>query len=126
MGALAGFLPLKLCRKVGKTEHHLVRGVVEGTLPFLEVEEYPDLGIEDLLESVCGLDLFTTEARFLKHNEDLKRGTRFERIHKSEEPRSLDEFRTGYTVITVDVLPSNGPAFSSRVGLPMLNLLIRL
>ena len=49
MGALTCLLPLKLCRKVGKPADHLVRGVVEGTLPFFEVEEYPDTGIEDLL-----------------------------------------------------------------------------
>ena len=63
-----------------------------------------------------------TEARFLGHDEDVKRGARLECIHQPQEAGSLEEFCARDAVIGVDMLVGHGPVFLERVRLAVLDL----
>src|SRR5262249_8018819 len=95
---------------------------VERTLAVLEVEEYADAGLHDLLERVRGLDLFASEARLLGHDEHLERRPRLERVHQPEEPRALHELRAPDPVVGADVRVGYGAALVLRVGARVLHL----
>jgi hypothetical protein len=102
--------------KVREAEHDFIGCVAERALPVLKIKKHADPAVDDLLEGVGRLDLFSTEAGFLGHDKDLKRRARLECVHKSEEAGPLDKFRAGNPIIAVDMVIGNGPAFPLRVG----------
>jgi hypothetical protein len=50
-----------------------------------------DVGLDELLQPPTSLDVLAPEPRLLRHDEDLKRSARLERVHHADEPGSLDE-----------------------------------
>jgi hypothetical protein len=119
---LASLLALHLRREVDQREHDFVERVLECPFAILKIEEDSNPRVHDLLQRVGRLDLLAPETRFLGHDQDLERGLWLERVHEPEEGRPLHELGATNTVVHVDVVLGEDPAFLRGLGLRVLDL----
>ena len=71
--ALARFLALKIGRERHRTEQELIRRALHQQLAVLEIREAPNAGDGQLFQRVRGFDLFTSETRDFRHDQDVER-----------------------------------------------------
>ena len=103
VGALPTPFALGFIDERGEREHDFIGGGIECALAVFEVEEHADAGRDQLLERIGRLNGLASEPALFRHDEHLKRGAAFQRVHQPHEPGAFRELRTGDSVIDVNM-----------------------
>jgi hypothetical protein len=122
VGALARLLALHLSRVKPDSLDEATGCVINPRLSIVKIVEDSDLHLGKLKQYPFCLDALATQARFLGHDEDLKRRLGLERVHETEKSGALRKLRAADAFIDVDGVVVDRPAFLRGVRLGMLDL----
>ncbi|HVW28907.1 MAG TPA: hypothetical protein VHC69_26260 [Polyangiaceae bacterium] len=108
--ALADLLALELGRERSDGDQHLVRRARELHLLVVEVVEHMNPVLDQVLENQPGPMHVAPESGFIAQHDCIE-SARFGGVQHRDQPRPPFEFGTTDSVIAVDVLARDAPAF---------------